>query len=62
MEKTYNALIERLERAREWHNATVSWFEHQNDLSENEKETLIVYRAITDFLDTVFSVEGKTEV
>ena len=57
MEKTYEALIERLRRSMEWHNTIANDMERQPDLNEYEKECIIEDRAIVSFLNTVLRVE-----
>lgn len=57
MEKTYEALMERLRRSRDWHNSLANDMSNQPDLNEYEKECIAEDRAIVSFLNTVLRVE-----
>ena len=60
MEKTYDALIDRLARSAAWHSAIAADMEKMPDLCEYERERIAYDKAVADFLQKVLGAEAKT--
>jgi hypothetical protein len=57
MEKTYNALIERLRLSAEWHKRKGEALAKQHDLNDYEKESILKDKAITEWIEMVIRRE-----
>lgn len=57
MEKTYDALLERLRKSAEWHKKLAEDMERQPGLNDTEKEIIIEEKAIASYINTVLRVE-----
>ena len=60
MEKTYEALIERLEKCLNWKRDCVRCMEGQADLNDYEKEYIIRNKAKAELLERILFVEQES--
>ena len=58
MEKTYNALLDRLRKSTEWHKKIAEDMEIQPNLNDTEQEIIIEEKAIASYINTVLRVEA----
>ena len=58
MEKTYNALLDRLRKSAEWHKKIAEGMEVQPFLNDTEREIIIEEKAIASYINTVLRVEA----
>ena len=58
MEKTYNALLERLRKSAEWHKKIAEDMEIQPNLNDTEREIIVEEKAIASYINTVLRVEA----
>ena len=58
MEKTYNALLDRLRKSEEWHKKIAEDMEIQPNLNDTEQEIIIEEKAIASYINTVLRVEA----
>ena len=57
MEKTYDALIERLMLSAEWHSSKAKALERQPDLNDGEKLSIVKDKAIAEWIEMVIRRE-----
>lgn len=57
MEKTYNALIERLRLSAEWHKWKGEALAKQHDINDYEKESILKDKAIAEWIEMVIGRE-----
>lgn len=62
MEKTYEALIERLKKSYKWEAETARMLECQPDLSNHERIVIERRKAVAEYLARIIRVETGEEV